>query len=502
VSGPAQPASGGFARPHVASLWRLHVGGTWVDSQAGERFTTFDPSTAEPISEVATGHPADIAGAVETASAAQAGWAAQEAESRVAVLHRAAALLRDRAPDLGLLEALDSGKPVEQAIAQVRLTADAFDYWARTSLELRGVVAPAGAGRLNYTVRDPIGVIGVITPWNYPMLEYAESIPGALAVGNAVVLKPAALTPLTALALAELMTEGGLPPGVLNVVPGAGAVAGRALIEHDGVGMVVFTGSTEVGRTVASAAGRGLKKTWLELGGKSPNIVFADADLDAAIDASLFSFTVNQGQLCTAGTRLIAERAIHDELVQRLRVRAEEIAIGDPFEHGTKLGAMISEAQVQRVEGYVERALSEQATLVTGGRRPEVHGRCHNGAFYAPTIFTGVGADATIAREEIFGPVLAVLAFDREDEAARLANATSYGLNAAIWTSDLTRAHTVAAAMRAGTVYVNTINGGALAPHDRYNASGLGIAGGREQLAAMTRVKSVLVNLGGPTPRL
>jgi acyl-CoA reductase-like NAD-dependent aldehyde dehydrogenase len=253
---------------------------------------------------------------------------------------------------------------------------------------------------------------------------------------------------------------------------------------------------------VAGAAGRGLKKTWLELGGKSPNVVFADADLEEVIEASLFSFTVNQGQLCTAGTRLIAERAIHDELVERLRARAEELVVGDPFEAGTKLGAMISEAQVRRVEGYVERGLAEGAKLVTGGRRPDIDGRCRNGAFYAPTIFTEVAADATIAQEEIFGPVLAVLRFDGEAEAARLANATSYGLNAAIWTNDLTRAHAMANAVEAGTVYVNTINGGAVAPHDRYNASGLGIAGGREQLEAMTRVKSVLVNLGGPTPRM
>jgi acyl-CoA reductase-like NAD-dependent aldehyde dehydrogenase len=241
---------------------------------------------------------------------------------------------------------------------------------------------------------------------------------------------------------------------------------------------------------------------WLELGGKSPNIVFADADLEAVVDASLFSFTVNQGQLCTAGTRLIADRRIHDELVERLRVRAEELVVGDPFDPETKLGAMISEAQVQRVERYVQDALAEGATLVTGGRRPEINGSCTNGWFYTPTIFTDVRAEATLAREEVFGPVLAMLPFDHDDDAARLANDTRYGLNAAIWTNDLTRAHMLASKVHAGTVYVNTINGGAVAPHDRYNASGLGVAGGREQLEAMTRLKSVLVNLGGPTPRL
>ena len=491
-----------YSRPEVESTGHLFLDGHRQDGSSGERLLSHDPSTGEPIAEVARAGVEDVAAAVEAAQRAQIGWSEAGAESRVAVLVEAARLLRKHAVALGRLEALDAGKPVDQAIEQVELTADAFEYWGRVSLELREVVAPTSAHALNYTLREPLGVIGVITPWNYPMLEYAESIPGALALGNCIVLKPAALTPLTALRLAEILGEAGLPPGALNVVPGSGSVAGQALADHPGVDMVVFTGSTSVGRQVAASAATGLKRTWLELGGKSPNVVFADADLDAVVGASLFSFTVNQGQLCTAGTRLLAERSIHDELVERLRERAEALTVGDPFAAGVQLGALISDDQVRRVEEYVEGARGEGATLLTGGRRPEISGACRNGAFYTPTIFTGVTPEMTIAKDEIFGPVLSVLQFDSAEEAAALANDTDFGLNAAIWTNDLTRAHRLARVIEAGTVYVNTINGGASAPHDRYKGSGLGIAGGREQLEAMTRLKSVYINLGGDPPSL
>jgi acyl-CoA reductase-like NAD-dependent aldehyde dehydrogenase len=491
-----------YQRPKVDGPQRLYVDGGRVDGNAGACFTTHDPSTARPIADVAQAGPADVDRAVEAARRAQPNWGVLAPEERVAVLSECARLLRERAVEFGRLEAVDAGKPIVQAIEQVRLTADAFDYWGRVSLGLRGVVVPASTRALNYTLREPVGVVGVITPWNYPMLAYAESVPGALAVGNAVVLKPSELTPLTALALADAFSEAGLPPGVLNVVPGEGAVAGQALIEHPHVDMVVFTGSTAVGRRVAATAGEGLKRAVLELGGKSPNIVFADADLDAAVGASLFSFTVNQGQLCTAGTRLIVERSIHDELVERLRATAGELTVGDPFDVETKLGALISDRQLERVEGYVATALQEGAELVAGGHRPVIGGPCDAGTFYTPTIFTGVTPDMTIAREEVFGPVLAVLPFASEGEAAALANHTTYGLNAAIWTSDLQRAHSLAREIESGTVYVNTINGGATAPHDRYKGSGLGITGEREQLEAMTRVKSVFVNLGGATPCL
>jgi aldehyde dehydrogenase (NAD+)/phenylacetaldehyde dehydrogenase len=491
-----------YERPRVEVAAQLLIDGDRVEATGGRRTVTVDPSTAEPIAEVARAGVPDVEAAVSAAVRAQTGWAALEQQQRVAVLERTAASIRERAPELGRLEALDAGKPVAQAIEQVESAAAAFSYWARTSLELREVVVPAGRRALNYTLREPLGVVGVITPWNYPILEYAESLPGALAVGNAVVLKPAELTPLTALALAEILERAGLPAGVLNVVPGAGSVAGQALIEHRDVDMIVFTGSTSVGRRVAAAAGEGLRRTWLELGGKSANVVFADADLDRVAEASLFSFAVNQGQLCTAGSRLLVERSVHDELVDRLAARAEALTVGDPFAPGTQLGALISPGQLESVEGFVAGARRDGATLVSGGSRPEVAAPCGGGFFYTPTIFSAVQPQMELARSEVFGPVLAVLPFEREEEAAALANESDYGLNGALWTNDLTRAHRFAARIDAGTVYVNTINGGATAPHDRYNASGLGIAGGREQLEAMTRLKSVFVNLGGDTPSL
>jgi acyl-CoA reductase-like NAD-dependent aldehyde dehydrogenase len=491
-----------YTRPAVEPLAGMRIGGTERSDSTGGRFITHDPSTGMPLAEVVKATAADVDTAVRLAQRAQVGWREISTEARVAVLDQTARLLRERAVDLGRLEAVDAGKPVDQAIEQVEMTTSAFEHWGRVSQEIRETVMPTGPKGLNYTLREPLGVIAVVTPWNYPMLEYAESVPGALALGNAVVLKPAELTPLTALALADVLAEAGLPDGVFNVLPGPGSVTGQTLIDHPGVEMVVFTGSTNIGRRVASAAGNGLKRTWLELGGKSPNIVFRDADLSAVIAPSLFSFTANQGQLCTAGTRLFVEHDIHDEVVERLRSAAERLIVGDPFASGTQLGSLISPSQLQNVEGYVEQGVSDGATLVLGGRRPQLSNPCENGSFYTPTIFTGVRPEMAIAREEIFGPVLSVLPFKSEDEVVGSANDSGYGLNAALWTNDLTRAHRVAQRLEAGTVYVNTINGGASAPHDRYKGSGIGIAGGREQLEAMTRVKSVFINLGGSTPSL
>jgi acyl-CoA reductase-like NAD-dependent aldehyde dehydrogenase len=359
---------------------------------------------------------------------------------------------------------------------------------------------PTGPGSLNYSVREPIGVVGVITPWNFPVLLYAESIPGALAIGNAVVLKPAEQTPLTALALAALFREAGLPDGVFNVVTGTGPETGAALVSSPGVDMVIFTGSTDVGREIAATAGRSLKRVMLELGGKSPNVVFADAVLETAAAAALFTFTLNQGQLCTAGTRLLVEQSIHDAFVERLVAAAGDLVVGDPFDPATQLGALISAEQLARVERYVARGSEEGATLSAGGARPTVGGACENGNFYAPTVFTGVEPGMGIAQDEIFGPVLSVIPFADVADAVRIANATIYGLSASVWTNDLTRAHAFARKVQVGTVHVNTVHGDAVAAHDRYKGSGLGISGGREQIENMTRVKSVFVNLAGDAP--
>jgi len=315
-----------------------------------------------------------------------------------------------------------------------------------------------------------------------------------------VVLKPAEQTPLTALALAALFAEAGLPDGALNVVPGFGPDAGGSLADHPDVDMIIFTGSTAVGHEIAERGARTLKRVVLELGGKSPHIVFADADLEAAGAAALFSFAVNQGQLCTAGTRLLVEASIHDGFVASLVTAAEDLVVGDPFEADTQLGALISAEQLRRVEAYVAQGLEQGARLTAGGARPDLGGWLSDGSFYLPTIFVDVDPAMSIAQEEIFGPVLSVLAFDDDDHAVELANHTTYGLSASVWTTNLNRAHAMARAVRSGTVHVNTAHGAALAPHDRYGRSGIGVSGAREQLENMTRLKSVYVSLGEATP--
>ncbi len=480
---------------------RLFVDGAFVDASDGSTFDTLNPATGDLLATVAHATGADVVRAVAAARRAQPAWEQMGIGDRTRVLRKTAELIVRDAEALAQLESADAGKPISDCRAQILATAEWFDFFADISAHLRSDVIPTFSNHLNYTLRQPIGVVGVITPWNYPMPLYGIKLPAALAVGNAVVLKPAEQTPLTALALARLVQEAGLPDGVLNVVTGLGETSGASLVDSD-VDMVSFTGSTDVGRQIAARAGQRLIKVTLELGGKSPSIVFADSDLDMAADGALFTFCVHQGQLCSAGTRLLVEASIRDEFVGKLVDKAEALRVGDPLDETTQLGAVMSHEQMTRIERYVGLGIEQGARALTGAGRASVAG-LEEGLFYKPTIFEDVQTDMTIAQEEIFGPVLSVLPFTNEAEAITLANDVLYGLAAGIWTRDLGRAHRFAQQVEAGIVYVNTMN--LLTPWSPYGGwkqSGLGIEGGIEQAASFTRLKTVWLNLGPDVPKL
>jgi acyl-CoA reductase-like NAD-dependent aldehyde dehydrogenase len=482
---------------------KLFIGGEFMGAADGATFETVHPASGETIANIAEAKDEDVDRAVRAARAALEGsWGRMDLAERARRLRAVGQLLEERIDELSLLESLDVGKPIRETKAHVLMTAAWFDFFADIALKLRSSVIPSIAGHFNFTLREPVGVVGLIIPWNYPLPAIGLKAPAALAMGNAIILKPAEQTPLTALAFAEVCRDAGLPNGVVGVLPGYGPTAGRAIVEHPGVAMISFTGSTAVGRDIAVRSGRLLKKVTLELGGKSPNIVFADADLDLAAETSLFTFCVNQGQLCSAGTRLLVEEKIHDDFASELVRRAEKLRIGDPLNDATQLGAVISPSQLDRVQRYVSLGEKAGAEKVTGGYKPVIDG-LERGYFYAPTIFTGVKSEMTIAQEEIFGPVLSIIPFKDEIEAARLANDVLYGLAAGVWTSNLVRAHRLAAAIEAGLVYVNTMNQLAPgSPYSGYKQSGLGVEGGFEQAESFSRLKSVWINLTDMAPSL
>ena len=414
---------------------------------------------------------------------------------RSRLLYRLADLVERDADDLGSLETRDNGKPYfESRRIDVPSAAATLRYYAGLADKVQGDTIDVPGPFLNYTLREPVGVVGAIIPWNFPLSMASWKIAPALACGNTVVLKPAEQTPLTALRLGELAGEAGFPPGVLNVVPGFGERAGQALVEHPGVDAISFTGSTSVGRKVMRSASETLKKVSLELGGKSPNIVLADADLGAAIKGASMGIFYGKGEVCAAGSRILVEASVYDDVVDGLRQRAAVSPVGDPMDPKTRLGAIVSEAQLERVMGYVERGKKEGATLVSGGQRMTVNGR---GNFVSATVFSDVDPEMTIAREEIFGPVAAVIPFSDVDDAIRIANDSFYGLAAGIWTRDIGKAHRMAALIEAGTVWINTYNQYSPAsPFGGYKHSGFGRdLGFQSALEKYTQLKSVWVAL-------
>jgi phenylacetaldehyde dehydrogenase len=483
----------------IGSPHQLFINGQWVDAASGKTFETPNPATGETLARVAEGDAEDINRAVKAARRAfeESPWSRMTPSERGRIIWRIGDLILEHVNELAQLESLDNGKPfaVAQA-ADVPLAADMFHYMAGWATKIEGnsinlsVPYMPGANFHSYTLREPVGVVGQIIPWNFPLLMAAWKLGPALATGCTVVLKPAEQTPLSALRLAELMAEAGVPEGVVNVVPGFGETAGAALAAHNDVDKVAFTGSTEVGKLIVQAATGNLKKLTLELGGKSPNIVFDDAD-EGAVQGAANAIFFNNGQCCSAGSRLYVERNRFDEVVDGVAEIAKSIKLGAGVEPDTQMGPLVSDEQFRRVSGYLESGKSEGATALSGGGR---HG--DRGYFIEPTVLTNTRPDMKVVREEIFGPVLVAAPFSDLDEIAAEANNTEYGLGSGIWTRDVSKAHALAKKLRTGTVWINCYNVfDAALPFGGYKQSGWGREMGHEVLNNYTEVKAVTIQL-------
>lgn len=476
---------------------RLFIGGKWIEAASGKTFETINPANGEPLAAVAEGDALDIDFAVKAARKAFESdpWASMSAADRGKIIWKIGDLILKYADEFARLESLDNGKPIwESKNIDLPQTADVFQYYAGWATKIHGETVPVKGNYFAYTLREPVGVVGGIIPWNFPLLLASWKVAPALACGNTMVLKPAEQTPLTALRLAEICQEAGLPDGVLNVVTGFGPTAGAALVKHPDVDKIAFTGSYQVGQEIMRNAASTLKKISLELGGKSPNIVFADADLDAAVKGATVGIFYNKGEVCCAGSRLFVEEKIHDQFLEKLLERAKKLVPGDPLDPKTRLGPLVSDEQLRKVTSYIEAGKREGAKLVCGGDRPAVgNGK---GYFLNPTVFDDVKNEMKIAREEIFGPVLATIRFADFDEVIAKSNDTFYGLAAAIWTKEIKKAHTAARALKAGTVWINTINMfDSTVPFGGYKMSGFGRELGQHALELYTQVKSVWVDL-------
>jgi aldehyde dehydrogenase (NAD+) len=477
---------------------RLFINGEFEDAREGKTFETINPATEEKLADVASASPEDVDRAVKAARAQLepgSEWQKMKPRDRAKILWKIADLLSARAADIGRIETLDNGKPIfESQYVDTPAAAECLYYFAGWSGKVTGETIPVSPGAFTYTLREPVGVVGAITPWNFPLMLAVWKVAPALACGNTVVLKPASNTSLSMLKFAEYAREAGLPAGVLNIVPGDGALVGNAMVDHPGIDAIAFTGSTAVGKKIMARAANTLKKVSLELGGKSPNIVFADADLDAAAKGALNAIFYGKGEVCAAGSRLLVEEGAHDELLDRIRDRASKMVAGDPLHPKTRLGAIASRQQFDTVLGYIETGKKEGAKLVAGGERADIG--TGKGYFVQPTIFDDVEPGMRIAQEEIFGPVLATIRFSDLDDAVAKGNSTVYGLAAAVWTRDISKAHRVAQAVKAGTVWINTYNlyDPAL-PFGGFKESGFGRDQGRDALEKYTQTKSVWVQL-------
>ncbi len=476
---------------------RLYIDGAWVEAQDGETFATIDPATGEEIARVARARAGDADRAIAAARRAfdEGRWSAVPPRERAALLRRIAHRLHTEVDELARLESRDAGKLLAAAREDVEEAAEMFDHYAGLATSEGGEVPPPGPDAMSLVVPEPVGVAALITPWNFPLLMAAQKVAPALAAGCTAILKPAEQTPLSALELARIAAEEGLPDGVLNVLTGFGPEAGAPLVEDPRVDAVSFTGSETVGRVIGRVAAETFKRTTLELGGKSPNLVFADADFEAAIEGSALGVFFHQGQVCSAGSRVLVEQTIYDTAVEALCAQAAELRLGHPADPGTTMGPLISAEHRAKVNSYLEHGRADGARLAHMGTVP-TDPKLANGFFFPPVIFADVDNTMRIAREEIFGPVMAVIPFGDEDEAIAIANDTPYGLAAAVWTRDVKRAVRVSRAIRAGVVWVNDSQPAPVeAPWGGFKASGVGRELGRYGLRAFQELKQIYLNL-------
>jgi acyl-CoA reductase-like NAD-dependent aldehyde dehydrogenase len=478
------------------TIERMVIGGEPVEAADGRTFDVVEPHAGETIAQVPEGSAEDVDRAVRAARRAFEGeWGTMAAADRGRLLSRFAEAVRAHEEELARLESRQVGKPIGGARWEIGQVSRVLEFYAGATTKLRGSTIPVARPGLDLTLKEPIGVVGLIVPWNFPLMMASWKVGPALAAGNTAVLKPASWSPLTALRFAELALEAGLPPGVLNVVTGPGPVVGTALAAHESVGKIAFTGETATGREIMRTAAGTIKKVSLELGGKSPNIVFADADLEKFAAQSPYAVFDNCGQDCCARSRILVERPVHDRVVELFARATEAVTVGDPSDEATEVGPLVSTRQRERVERYVAIAQEEGGRLVTGGVRPSAEPLA-KGAYLLPAVFDGVTQEMTIAREEVFGPVVAVIPFDTEDEAVALANATPYGLSGSVWSRDIGRALRTARAVRSGVVSVNCNNSVHVeAPFGGYGQSGIGRELGLEALDLYTETKNVFVDL-------
>jgi phenylacetaldehyde dehydrogenase len=483
----------------ITKTSKILIDGKWSDAASGKTFETYNPATGEVLARVAEGGREDIDRAVKAARKAFDGpWSRMTASDRGKLIWKLADLLEQHLEEFATLETLDNGKPLTiSRVADVPLAVDLFRYMAGWATKIEGATIPIsvpyapGAKFLAYTRREPVGVVGQIIPWNFPLLMAAWKLGPALAAGNTVVLKPAEQTPLSAIRLGELITEAGFPDGVVNVVPGFGETAGAALSAHPDVDKIAFTGSTEVGKLILQAAAGNLKKVSLELGGKSPNIVFADSDMKAAIGGAASAIFFNHGQCCCAGSRLYVEQSIFDQVVEGVSNQAKKIKVGPGIEPDTQMGPLVSKEQLDRVCGYLESGFSEGAKATAGGKKIG-----SQGYFVEPTVLTNTDHKMKVVQEEIFGPVVTAIPFKDADSIVPIANDNIYGLAAGIWTKDISKAHRIAEKLRAGTVWINCYNiFDAAMPFGGYKQSGWGREMGKDSLELYTEVKAVCTML-------